>query len=399
MTLARLLSASAITLTLFVSCGRTPVDEADTAPLAVDEVALSPEALDAGGIEVQALVSEPFASHIDAPAVLRLDQQRTARVGALIDARVDAVHRDVGDTVRRNELLATLHSHVTHDAVAALRTAASEIARLEGELAFARESRARFQRLLADGAASRQEVERAETTIGTLERQIEAAKAEQTRARSELAHFGIATDRIADPDPEGHAADQIPVRTPLDGVVLERLVTPGTTVTSGQPLFVVSDLTALWAVAEFDERHVAALSRGRDASVTVAAYPGQVFTGVVTYVGDVVDPVTRRLSVRVELRNPGQQLKPEMFATLSLPGPEESMLLVPADAVQRLDGRDVVFVETAPHRFSATTVRTAPAADGRAVLLDGVSAGTRVVIRGAFLVKSELQRGLLGEEP
>lgn len=399
MTIPRLLPACAATLTLLVSCGSPPADEAETPHLALDEVALSPEALTAGGIEVRALAPEPFATHIDAPAVLRLDQQRTARVGALIDARVDEVHRDVGDTVRRNDLLATLHSHVTHDAVAALRKATSEIARLEGDLAFARESRSRFQRLLADGAASRQEVERAETTIGTLERQIDAARAEQTRARSELAHFGIATDRIAEPDPEGHAADQIPVRTPIDGVVLERLVTPGTTVTSGQPLFVVSDLTALWAVAEFDERHVAALSRGREASVAVAAYPGQVFTGVVTYVGDVVDAVTRRLSVRVELRNPAQQLKPEMFATMSLPGPEEPMLLVPADAVQRLDGRDVVFVETAAGRFTATDVRTTPATDGQAVLIDGVSAGTRVVIRGAFLVKSELQRGLLGEEP
>jgi membrane fusion protein, heavy metal efflux system len=385
---------------LLTSCGGAgPVGDDDDHDDTPDLVLLSPEQMRAGGIQIAAIDGEPLSARIDAPAVLKLDQQRTARVGARVDAVVEAVHRDVGDLVRPNALLATLHSHVTHDAVAALRTAISEIARLEGELAFARQTRERFGRLLEDGAASRQEVERAETAVGTLERQIEAAQAEQTRARSELAHFGIQPDRVARPDPQGHPADQIPVRTPVAGVVLERLVTPGTAVTSGQPLFVISDLSRLWAVAEFDERHVAALTRGRTATVTVAAYPAEVFTGTVTYVGDIVDPVTRRISVRAELANTDQRLKPEMFGTLSLPGPEQSALVVPADAVQRLDDHDVVFVEEAPGRLVPVRVRVSDAGAGRAVVDEGLGPGARVVVRGAFLVKSELQKAMLAEEP
>jgi membrane fusion protein, heavy metal efflux system len=119
----------------------------------------------------------------------------------------------------------------------------------------------------------------------------------------------------------------------------------------------------------------------------------------VTYVGDIVDPVTRRISVRAELANADQRLKPEMFGALSLPGPEQSVLVVPADAVQRLDDHDVVFVEEAPGRLVPVRVRVSDAGAGRTVIDEGLEPGKRVVVRGAFLVKSELQKAMLAEEP
>src|SRR5690606_35747582 len=101
-----------------------------------------------------------------------------------------------------------------------------------------------------------------------------------------------------------------------------------------------------------------------------------------------------------EVPNRDRRLKPEMFAQLLLSGESRLAVTVPADAVQHVDGRDVVFVESEPGRFLPVAVRVAAVAgtDGRVALLDGVAAGDRVVTAGAFLVRSELQKAMLAEE-
>lgn len=387
---------------VLTACGSSsePAPVAETSSASPGEVALTPEQITQGGVVVTTLDASTWAEPIEAPAVLQLDEQHTARVGAIVDARVERVRVEVGDAVRRGAILAELHSHITHDAVAALRKAVASSARLQGELAYARSSLGRYERLLPDGAASPQEVERARTTVESLQREIEMSAADEARARAELRHYGIAPDDLARPGPDGHPNDQMPVRSPLDGTVLERLITPGTTVTSGQPLFVVSDLTTLWVTGQVDERWASALATGRTATVRVTAYPDERFEATVTYIGDVVDADTRRITVRATLRNPGRRLKPEMYARLVLAGASREGLVVPDAAIQHVDGRDVVFVERAPGRFAPVEVRTAAHAsdDGRVVVLDGVSAGTRVVTEGAFLVRSEFQKALLAEE-
>ncbi len=391
-----------LVMALLAGCGTTP-GPADTAPTSAapaTDVQLTPHQIERGGIVVTELAEETWAETFEAPAVVRLDQRHTARVGALVDARVDEVHVEVGDTVRQGAVLAEMHSHLTHDAVAALRKAVSAIARLEGELAYARSSLGRYERLLADGAAAPQDVERASTTVAGLGREIEMAVADQTRALAELRHYGVDADAVGRAAPDGHPNDQIPVRSPLSGVVLERLVTPGTTVTSGQEMFVVSDLSTLWVVGEVDERWAPLLRRDGPATVRFTAFPDEAFTATVTYIGDVVAADTRRVTVRAELPNRDRRVKPEMFARLVLSGTSRTALTVPGDAVQHIDGRDVVFVETAPGRFAPVTVRAAATAveGGRVALLEGVTAGARVVTQGAFLVRSEFQKAMLAEE-
>ena len=386
------------------ACGSTPAPapeaEAGATGAAPVDVQLTAEQMTRGGIVVTTVDKEPWAERFEAPAVLQLDQRHTARIGAPLDARVDAVHADVGDTVRRGAVLIELHSHVTHDAVAALRKAVSGAARLESDLAYATSTLARSERLLADGAASPQDVERATTAVTALRREIEMARADQARARAELGYYGVDVAAIDKMGPEGHHDDHVPVRAPLAGTVLERLVTPGTAVTSGQPMFVVSDLSTLWVVGEVEERWAPLLQTGRDATVRVTAFPDETFSARVTYIGDVVAADTRRITVRAELPNGDRRLKPEMYARLELSGESRMALAVPTDAVQRVDGRDVVFVETAPGRFAPVAVTTAAGdvRDGRVALLDGVTAGSRVVTQGAFLVRSEFQKAMLAEE-
>jgi cobalt-zinc-cadmium efflux system membrane fusion protein len=174
-------------------------------------------------------------------------------------------------------------------------------------------------------------------------------------------------------------------------VVLERLVTPGTTVTPGSPLFVVSELSTLWAVAEIDESLLSRVRTGRPVEVRVAAYPDESFAGTITFIADIVNPKTRRITVRSAVPNPDGRLKPEMFATVAMgDGEPRQMVLVPKESIQSIAGRTVVFVADTDSRFSPRTVAIGAETDGLVEITSGLAAGERIAIGGSFMLKSEL---------
>lgn len=360
-----------------------PAPEAEQSGPTTD-VVLTGERQRAAGIEVVAARTETWPEQIEAPAVIALDGRRTARVGSLIEGVVGEVERDVGDAVTTNARLTEIHSHVTHVGWADLRKARAGLTRLSSELDFAKRAHERTVRLLADKAIGAQEVERAALQVQSVEQEIVGARAELKRAEQELQHIGIDPHRA-----EGQAEDVIPVRTPQRGVVIERLVTPGTTVTPGQPLFVVSDLSTLWALAEVDEVHLGLLRTGGQVDLRVAAYPDDTFRAVVLAVGDLIDPHSRRVQVRCEVPNPDRRLKPEMFATVRLTTASHDTVTVPREAVQNADTGTVVYIEVEPGRFRPRAVRLGESRGDRVAIAEGLSAGERVVGKGAFLIKSE----------
>ncbi len=352
-----------------------------------ETVTLSEAALKEADLAVEAARQLERADALEGAAVLALDETRTARVGSIVEGTVIKTLVEVGDRVRQGTLLAQLQSHVVHDAWADYRRAVAERRRLQTELTYAREAERRAERLLADKAISVQERERAAANRVAAEEQLDMAGTEVRRSEEALEHLGVTNKE----DPSGETGEQIPALSPLTGVVLERMVTPGSAVVPGTPLFVVSDLGALWALAEVDERHLAALSVGRRMTVQVAAYADARFPGTVAFIGDTVDPKTRRVVVRGSVPNPGGRLKPGMFATVQLEtGAPRGLVAVPAAAVQDVDGRKVVFVERTAGTFAVRPVTLGREADGWVEVVNGVSAGERVVAAGSFLLKSEL---------
>jgi membrane fusion protein, heavy metal efflux system len=358
-------------------------------------VILPPEMIAAAGLVVVDVESDTRPDTFEATALVALDETRTARIGSLVEGVVSATYREVGARVPAGTVLAAIHSHVVHDAWAGYRKAVADRRRLANEVSYVTQAEARATRLFADRAVSAQAVERAEADRLAAEEQLIAADAELRRAADELEHLGIdATAGGVEED-----ADRIPARAPIGGVVLERLVTPGTAVTPGTPLFVVSDLASVWVLAEIDERRIAQVAVGQPAIVRVSAYPDDTFAGRVTFVGDTVNPRTRRVLVRCEVPNPEGLLKPEMFATVTLgSGEPRTVVTVPAVAVHDLDGHTVVFVEEAPGRLRPRRVVVASERDGRVDVIDGLSRGMRVATTGSFLVKSELLRSALVED-
>ncbi len=367
---------------------------AASAPAQTSTVTLGAAALANGGITLATVEAASSSGQVSVPGVVTVDETRTAHIGSLQEGLVLSTLKQVGDSVGQGQLLATMHGHAMHDAWAGYRKAIAARQRADAELAYAVDAIGRAERLLAARAVAAQEVRRAELDRVTAAERVADARAEVTRAIEELEHVGVHITDAGQGQPgvrEAVADEPIPVRSPVAGVVLERLVTPGTTVVPGTPLYTVSDLTSVWVVAEVDESLLPFIREGLSVEVRVAAWPGEVFSGRITFIGDVLNAETRRVTVRAALANRQRRLKPEMFATvaLSLHEPRPS-LIVPRSAVQTVDGNPVVFVADGAGRFAVRPVTLGAEVDGRVDVVTGLKAGERIAATGGFALKSAL---------
>jgi cobalt-zinc-cadmium efflux system membrane fusion protein len=350
------------------------------------EVALTKAAENNAGIEVQQPKWIERLDRIEASGVVALNERKTARLGANVEGLVEHMNVQVGDRVKAGAILATIHSHIVHDAWAGYFKALAERRRSENELRYAQAAEDRAVRLLADKALSPQEVDRARSDRIAADQGLRGARAEETRAIQELAHYNIAAREDGNPLEE----DVVPVQAPFGGALIERQVSPGTAVTPGTALFVLSDLSSLWVTAEVDEALVARVTPGLPVEVQVTAYPGEIFRGTLASVGDVVNPATRRVTIRCELANPDARLKPQMFARVMLTSDKpRRMLVIPTRAVQEMEGQTVVFVKDRD-RFLRRPIIVGPAVDGFVEIVSGADEDDPIVVSGAFLIKSEL---------
>ena len=381
---------TAVATLLTLACGGASPDPAAppaTAPAAAASVRVDAADAAASGIETAVAKVVERADPIAAAGRVVFDDRRTARIGSLVEGVVHQLDVQPGDAVARGAVVAQLHSHVVHDAWSAYFKALAERRRADAELAYARTAESRAAALVADKALSPQELERARADVNAAAQSLAAVRAEITRTEQELAHYGI----VARPDADPLEHEDVPVVTPFGGTVIERLATEGSAVTPGTPLLVVSDLSRVWVTAEIDETLVGRVVPGRPATVAAPAYPGDTFPGTLAAVGDVVDPATRRVTLRIELPNPGRKLKPQMLVTVAITATApRRVLVVPARALQTMDGESVVFVRSGAERFVRRAVSTGATVSGEVEIVGGLQEGEVVATAGAFLLKSAL---------
>jgi cobalt-zinc-cadmium efflux system membrane fusion protein len=312
----------------------------------------------------------------DATARVTFDEGRVSRIGTPVSGRVLELRVQPGDRVRKGQPLLVIASPDAESAFADWIAARADAALAEKNLE-------RQRRLLADQAVSQKEVQQAEG-------ESTKARAARARALSRLEVLGISPD-----DPDGRPSRYL-LRAPLDGVVVERPANPGMEVRadSGTPLVTVADLSRLWVLADVFERDVGAVVEGGRAEVRVAAWPGRVWEGKIAHVGDLVDPQSRTVKVRIEVQNPDQKLKPEMFARVTLRGaPSAPSLAVPSQAVLSDGAASAVVVALGDGKFQRRTIEAGPERDGHVRVLSGLAPGERVVVDGAIYLSAAATGG------
>ena len=367
----------------FVSCERTP-DQAPEPKKAVvagrpGVLLLTPEELARTAIEVTPVARGQVLVPREFPATVQSNENELAEVTTLIRGRVVKVHVDVGQDVKKDVLLAMLHSTDLGVAEGAYLKSSAKLH--ETELAYER-----ARDLHEHKAVSLAELQRREAEMKTAR-----AEARETQNRLEL--FGVPRQEVERLDREQTIKADVPLRAPFDGRVIMRNITRGEVVETQQKLFTVADLSDVWVVGNVPEKDVQFIRKDQKVDVMVSAYPHAIVQGTITYVGDVLDPATRTMRLRVTVLNPDRLLKPEMFATILVhTAPTMDALTVPLAAIQNGPTGKVLFVARSTNEFEMRAVRLGEEQGEMVTVLDGVTVGERVVTKGSFVLKSEMER-------
>jgi cobalt-zinc-cadmium efflux system membrane fusion protein len=350
------------------------------------------------GVAVAPATRATVSGAITIPGVLALDPQRTAQISSLLDGKVVFVGAQVGDDVRRNQLLVTVHAPAFSQAKTAYLQAGAklELARREVE---------RAEILLKQEAIDQKETLRRRA-------EFENASSEFAVAESNLHSYGLdqaAVEQLLSqarrPNDGSTAMDDLTepylqLTAPMAGHVVERDVVNGQHIEPQKMLLTLADLSTLWALLDAREADLPHVSRGREVRVTTSIYPDRVWHGRVDHVGDMVDEKTRTVKIRVIVGNTDRLLKPNMYIQGELPDAVSSrdVLTVPQEAIQTIGGEAVVFVREGPDKFVARPVETGDRVGTRRAVLKGLNGSDVVVVAGAFNLKAELLKSTLAGE-
>jgi len=359
------------------------------APLSDVVVPLSQDAVDRAGIVVAPIASGTSKSEIRLPGVVEPNAYRQVVVTPLVAGRVTKVGPALGDRVRRGQMLAEIYSPALAEAQTRFVSAVAMLDAHDRELQ-------RTQKLVEIGAASRQELEK-----------VHAEHAAQTAAlqsaRSQLELLGVSPAALDAMAPGTGVSATTSVPAPLDGVVTERGANVGLNVDPATRLFTIVDLSSVWVVADLYEKDFSRVSVGSEAAITMSGRPGATLRGRVSYVDPQVNADTRTAKVRIEVPNPGGELRLGMYADVVVSGaPGTSAPGVPRNAVQNVGDRTVVYLANPkePGKFVEREVRLGQASGGQVEVVSGVQPGDVVVTEGSFFVRAERDRlGLRSAAP
>jgi len=208
------------------------------------------------------------------------------------------------------------------------------------------------------------------------------------RARLQL--LGLSPEQIDELDRSGQIQRRVALRASATGLVSELNVRQGGYVPAGGAIMTLTDYSSVWIIAEVPENQIAGVKPDTDAEIYFAALPGKTFTGKVESLYPGVTSASRTLKARIIIDNATGELRPDMFATITLHTQEgPPALLVPSEAVIATGKRNVVIVAQGSGQFMPVDVIVGRERDGKTEILNGVSEGQTVVTSGQFLIDSE----------
>lgn len=317
---------------------------ADGTPGAAGGIAIEPRVVQNLGIRLATVEQGRFTRIVDTVGAVAVDEHRIEVVSVRQPGWIERLDvRAAGDAVRRGQRLAGIFS--------------PELYATQQDLLIAR--RAGEPRLIK-------------------------------AARQRLALYGVAEAEIARLEKNGTAERLVSYYAPFDGYVMELGTRQGAAVEPGTALFTLADLDTVWLTAEVSETQAAWIEPGDPALAEVPAWPGERFAGRVDYLYPELTAATRTLKLRIVLDNPGQRLRPGMFAAIHVQGtPREQVVTVPSEAVITTGIRSVVIVAEDERHFRPSLVQVGAEQDGRSEILDGLRPGQVVVASGQFLIDSE----------
>lgn len=353
-------------------------ESAESEADAANRVTLSEAAFRTAGIQVEPVGAQAMSAAgagLQVPGQVEFDPARVALISPRTGGRIERLTAVEGDRVSAGQTVALITSpaHLTaqNDLIQATR--------------------------------------RAQLLAGTAD--AAGADALVAAARRRLRLLGVSDGEVTRIAASGEVRSVLGIPAPFAGSIVEAQALAGAAVEAGSPLFKIADLSVVDVVAEVPERALPLLRVGEGASITLAAYPSLRFEGRVERLRDQLDPTTRTVKAIIHVPNANRALRPGMFATVTLApstgntAAAETVLTVPESALVTDGAERYVFVEAGPRTYErrGVTIQSlatpgSAVSSGRVAVVSGLSAGERVVVAGAFTLKSELAKAAFAED-
>jgi len=353
-------------------------DAPNAAPKDPDSVDLADSQL--ASVKVEPVAERDFPIEKEAVGSIDFNEDMAVQVFTPYQGRIIGLFAEIGDDVKKGQTLFTIDSPDLLQASSTLIAAA-------GVSDLTTRNLARLRDLYTTRAVSQHDLEQATSDQQTAEGNLRAARdAVRIFGKTDAEIDRIVADRVAD--------STLVVPSPINGRITARNAAPGLFVQPGNAPapYTVADINTMWMLANVAETDSPAFRVGQPVQVKVSAFPGRVFDAKVTTIGATVDPNTRRVLVRSEVKDPQHELRSGMFANfvIAVAAPTSSPG-VPIDGVVREgDGTQSVWVTADRRRFTKRTVKIGDVRDGYRQILEGLQPGELVATEGAIFLSNAL---------
>lgn len=402
------------------------------------EVKLEPETLVSANISVEGVTQRPAIAKLFVTGAVELNPEKTEMATPLVGGRIENVFYGVGDYVNKGAILATVSSPQLaelngklNEAKSRLELAQKNLTRVQkaenrililqakARLDEAEATLRRTKRLIELEAGAGKDLIAAETNYKTakadydfqsnigLNKEIQEAKAavqtaqvEYDHTKNQLRTLGISEQNL-ERDDHSKESSLVAVRAPLSGVVTERKFNAGAGIDAAMPIFAISNLSTVYVIANVPEGSVGKLSIGSVAEIKSPSIG--TINGVISYIDPRLDETSRTARVRVEVPNSNGKLRAGMFTEVGFyAGTSEQSgeeLFVSSEAIQRVGEETVVFVpkENEAGAFEIRKVQIGGEIEGYTAIKSGLQLGEKVVTKGSFTLKTQMQKGEMGE--
>ncbi|QXP86150.1 efflux RND transporter periplasmic adaptor subunit [Methylococcus capsulatus] len=318
---------------------------------------ISPERLQSVGVKFEPAARRLLERTIRTVGRVEVDERQLSRVTVKLEGWIDRLLvNTTGASVRRGQVLFTLYS--------------PELVATQEEYLIALRS-----------IETLGESEFPEVAAGA------SALLEASRRR--LLLWDIHESHIRDLERTGKVWTTLPIHAPRSGTVINKMAVEGLQTKPGDELYTIADLSRIWIMGDIYEYEMPLVSVGQVASVSLSYVPEVSLQARIGFIYPTVDPQTRTAKVRFELDNPGERLKPGMYANLELKIPLGMRLVVPKDAVLESGERQIIFIHLGGGRLEWRNARIGLRSGDWVEVLEGTREGEHVVTSANFLIDSE----------
>ncbi len=317
------------------------------------------------------------------PCEVSFNQNQVAHISPLADGVIRRVHVELGDTVTEGQLLVEVASNDIAKAKSEyLKAIDQENLR---KLTFDRE-----KNLSEKNITAKQEFQQAEA-------EYQVAKTETLTARQQLLNYGLTEEDIEQVRTQRSTSSTLNVRAPFNGTIVEKEAVLGESVSVGQSVIELVNLSSMWIDLSISESHISHFQLGSSVQAEFTSLPEKQIVGRVIWISPQIDAQSRMLKIRAEVDNPNHFLKQGLFGQARLLSGDESLrVLVPGEAVQKVDGNPFVFARREDDLYELRRVALGSKANQMVEILQGLSSEDEIVIDNSFVLKSELLKSRMG---